>query len=46
MRTNAAAVVEELLGGGWEHHVSFVHGEVAEALVAFAKQAGLSITRL
>lgn len=46
VRTNAAAVVEELLSGGWEHHVSFVHGDVAEALGAFAKQAGLPITRL
>jgi len=45
-RSNAGKVVEELLGGGWEHHVGFVHGEVAEALAAFAGLAGLPLTRM
>ena len=45
-RTNAADVVEEMLGGGWEHHVSFVHGDVVEDLVAFGRLAGVEVTRL
>lgn len=45
-RTHATAVVDEMLGGGWEHHVSFVHGDVAEDLRAFGTLAGLHVTRL
>ncbi len=45
-RTNAADVVDAMLGGGWEHHVSFVHGEVSEEVRAFAKVAGLDLTWL
>lgn len=45
-RTNAATVVDALLDGGWEHHVSFVHGELTEDVRAFAKLAGLELTWL
>src|SRR5690606_13360925 len=45
-KTNAAEVVDEMLGGGWEHHVSFVHGDVVEDLKAFAKLTGLKVTQL
>jgi hypothetical protein len=45
-RTNAGDVVDALLGGGWEHHVSFVHGDVVEDLVAFGRLAGVAVTRL
>ncbi len=45
-RTDAAKVVDTMLEDGWEHHVSFVHGDTAESLVAFAKLAGLPLTRL
>ena len=46
VRTPAAEVVTELLSGGWEHHVSLVHGEAAEAVAAFGKLAGLTLTRM
>src|SRR5690606_8358808 len=45
-RSTAAAVVDEMLDAGWEHHVSFVHGAIAEDLRAFAKLAGLKVTWL
>lgn len=45
-RNNASAVIDALLDGGWEHHVSFVHGDVVEGVRAFAKLAGLELTRL
>ena len=46
LKTNSADVVDEMLAGGWEHHVSFVHGEVVEDLKAFARLAGLKVTHL
>lgn len=45
-RTNSERVINELLGGGWEHHVSFVHGDIADAVEEFAKLAGLPLWRL
>ncbi len=33
--TNANEVVKTMLNDAWEHHVSFVHGDVAESLAAF-----------
>ncbi len=45
-RSPADLVVKELLDGGWEHHVSLVHGHAAESLRAFAGFVGLEVTHL
>lgn len=46
INTPAGDVVRELLDGGWEHHVSLVHGKHAASLRAFAKLSGLPLTNL
>lgn len=46
LRTPAADVVDALLDGGWEHHVSLAYGDVTEDLLAFAKLAGVPVTLL
>ena len=45
-RSSARAVLDELLNGGWEHHVCLIHGDCTSSLQAFAKFAGIPVTSL
>ena len=39
-------LVDTIINGGWEHHVSMVYGDVADALVELARQLDIECVRL
>ena len=44
--TPAGQVVRAMLEGGWEHHVSLVHGDIMEQLTVAARLAGIPLLAL
>lgn len=46
LETPAGQVVRSMLEDGWEHHVTLAYGDQREAVRAFGRLAGISVTEL